>query len=201
MHDAMDGEMREREVSRSGMAGGGDGPPPGGRDRSAGGRRLRVGHLRAPLVAVALAVLAHLVALQTYRIASDSMAPTLVAGDQVLVDKLVFGAPLPLVGVRLPALRTPRVGDVLLFRHPDAPHDLYVKRCAGVAGDEVTLSVAEVDVPEGMLFVLGDNRSDSSDSREWGFLPVELVVGRVIRVVWSQGPDGVRWDRIWEGVP
>lgn len=158
-------------------------------------------HLRALVVAAVLAMLVHALAFRTYRVASDSMAPALVAGDQVLVDKVVFGVPLPVVGVRLPALRAPRVGDVLLFRHPDDPSELYVKRCAGVVGDRVTLSVVDVSVPDDMLFMLGDNASDSSDSREWGFLPRDLVIGRVTRIVWSAGRDGLRWNRLWHEVP
>ena len=52
-------------------------------------------------------------------------------------------------------------------------------------------------VPPNELFVLGDNRDESSDARAWGMVPVDLVKGRPAFVWWSRGPDGViRWDRI-----
>jgi signal peptidase I len=57
-------------------------------------------------------------------------------------------------------------------------------------------SFDEVKVPPGHVFVVGDNRDNSHDSRFFGYLPLELVNGRALFVWWSLGPDGVRWDRI-----
>lgn len=51
-------------------------------------------------------------------------------------------------------------------------------------------------VPAGTVFVMGDNRNNSSDSRTWGPVDVSEIVGRVIGIWWSSGPDGMRWDRI-----
>jgi signal peptidase I len=53
------------------------------------------------------------------------------------------------------------------------------------------------EVPEGTVFVVGDNRDNSSDSRIWGPVPVALVKGRVLTVWWSRGPDGrIGWERV-----
>ena len=58
-------------------------------------------------------------------------------------------------------------------------------------------SMPAVKVPPGSIFVLGDNRDNSSDSRYWGFVPIQLIKGRAMFVWWSSGsPDGVRWSRI-----
>jgi signal peptidase I len=54
-----------------------------------------------------------------------------------------------------------------------------------------------ITVPPGKVFVLGDNRDNSSDSRSWGFVPVENIKGAVWLVWWSRGePEGIRWDRV-----
>jgi signal peptidase I len=62
-------------------------------------------------------------------------------------------------------------------------------------------NMASVTVPPGSIFVLGDNRDNSNDSRYWGFVPIDLIKGRAMFVWWSSGgPDGVRWSRIGQPV-
>ncbi|MHC0428824.1 signal peptidase I [Streptomyces sp. O3] len=145
---------------------------------------------------------------QPFQIPSSSMEPTLWAGDRVLVNKLAyrFGS-------------EPQRGDVVVFDGTDAFGDSdYIKRVVGVGGDRVvccgeegslTVNGEPVDeraylyprdepsavpfdvvVPEGTLFVLGDHRARSSDSRDrlgkpgGGMVPVDTVIGRADWIGW-----------------
>jgi signal peptidase I len=147
-------------------------------------------------IAIGLALLVRHSLFHIYAIPSASMAPTLQPGDRILVTPYhFFDAP-------------PSRGDVIVFRSPSAD-ELIVKRIIGTPGDLIeshlgrvmvgkhTLaeryvpdatasgSIAPQIVPANCYFVMGDNRGNSSDSRSWGPLPADLVVGRVRMVLWS----------------
>ena len=147
----------------------------------------------AAVVAVAVAVvLIRAVVVETVRIGSDSMAPTLRRGDTALLDKITL------------RVRDPRRADLVAFRSPQDGR-LTVKRVIGVAGDVVELRDAvlyvngvradepqvdlaaddgtwfgPVTVPAGAVFLMGDNRADSIDSRTYGPVPVAEVIGRAL---------------------
>jgi len=121
-------------------------------------------------VALALAFAAR-AAVRIYSIPSASMAPTLQAGDHIVVT---------------PYHGTPQRGDVIVFRAPASSGELMVKRIAGTPGDAVEAGAGRVViVPAGCYFVIGDNRQDSFDSRNWGVLPRDLIIGRARLVLWS----------------
>jgi signal peptidase I len=135
-------------------------------------------------------------ALRLYVIPSSSMAPTLVPGDHIVVTPYRFSA-------------RPSRGDVIVFRSIRASDELLIKRVIGIPGDLVetlggrifvsghalpepyvaaqatTGSMQAQIIPADCYFVLGDNRADSLDSRSWGVLPRDLVVGRARMVLWS----------------
>jgi signal peptidase I len=145
-------------------------------------------------VAVALGLLVR-GAVHIYAIPSESMAPTLSAGDQIVVTRY-FRA-------------TPQRGDVIVFESLTTPDELLVKRVIGVPGDLVDSRLGRVRIsgytlPEPYVlreaasgavpaqviaadsyFVMGDNRDDSSDSRSWGAVPRSRIVGRARMVLWS----------------
>jgi type IV secretory pathway protease TraF len=74
-----------------------------------------------------------------------------------------------------------------VFRSPINADDLMVKRITGVAGDLVESNQGKLIVPRDCFFVLGDNRANSFDSRNWGVLSRNLVVGRARMILWSSG--------------
>lgn len=129
------------------------------------------------------------------RVENISMQPTLYAGEFVLVNKLAY------------KVGQPQVGDIIVFPYPRDPKEKYIKRVIGRPGDEVKVSGGVVyvngqaldeasyiaappaytgswTVPKGYLFVLGDNRNQSSDSHVWGFVAVDQVVGKALVVYW-----------------
>ena len=90
---------------------------------------------------VSLALLLFLVLraflVEAFKIPSGSMEGTLLVGDFLLVNKLVYGAEVPFTGKRLPAFRHPKAGDILVFQWPDDPTKNFVKRLVGMPGDTV----------------------------------------------------------------
>ena len=128
------------------------------------------------------------------RVDGFSMRPTLEDGEFVLVNRLAY---------RLGDFER---GDIIVFHFPMDPDQELIKRVIGLPGDTIFIQhrnvsvngqilvepyIAEApvyegnwQVPEDYLFVLGDNRNDSSDSHSWGLLPVDKVVGKAILIYW-----------------
>jgi signal peptidase I len=122
------------------------------------------------------------------------MQPTLKQGYLLLVNKLAY------------KLGEPEYGDVIVFHYNGDQQEDYIKRVIGLPGDEVDIRdgvvrvngmvltepyIMEVpgytgtwSVPEGSLFVLGDNRNHSSDSHQWGYVQMDWVVGKALYVYW-----------------
>jgi signal peptidase I len=103
-------------------------------------------------------------------------------GDRVRVA----GAQVWVNGELVPAVEAPMPPAAALARAVMPPG----------AARPVPADVPESTVPPGHVFVLGDDRAHSVDSRQFGGVPLADVVGRVRQVWWSSGPDGVRWDRL-----
>jgi len=174
-------------------------------------------YVEAILWAVVLALLIRTFAFQAFRIPSSSMEDTLLIGDYLFVSKFLYGAEIPFTGgARLPAVRQPRRGDIIVFRYPEDPSVDYIKRCVAVGGDTLLFrdktlyingekqnepfakyvdagrshrpgfdSVGPLVVPKGKLFMMGDNRDRSADSRVWGFLDKKYLRGKALFLYWS----------------
>jgi signal peptidase I len=106
-------------------------------------RRIRLGWffewMRVFPAAVALFLVLRAVLVEAYKIPSGSMESTLLVGDFLLVNKLVYGATVPLAKMKLPALREPKRGDVLVFEWPVDPTKNFVKRLIALPGDTVSM--------------------------------------------------------------
>ena len=179
-------------------------------------------------VALLLALVIRTFVVQAFKIPSGSMLPTLQIGDHILVNKFLYGPRLevPLTQWslgQLPGFREPRAGDVIVFIYPKERDKDFIKRIVAVAGQTVEsrgnklfidgkqvedahahyekrdhVDFGPYTVPAGHVFVMGDNRGSSYDSRAWGPVPVENIKGRALIIYWSwNGPDRwVRWERI-----
>ncbi len=148
-------------------------------------RSLVRGLVDAGLVAVLLALFARAFLIEVVSIPSDSMSPTLVAGDQVLVDRWIFADK---ASWRALPVRPVRSGDIVLFRSPLPPHRLLVKRCVAADGELAGGS----RVAPGELFLAGDNRARSFDSRSFGPVATSAVRGRVFAILWSRAASDSR---------
>ncbi len=185
-------------------------------------------------------------------IPTGSMEKTILVGDHVFLNKLLYGPRIPYTNLRIPALKQVHRHDIVAFHYPRNPSVMFVKRVVGVAGDVVKVSskkvyvngklqkepyvqyqypnifplrdnfpppIAQIDtlpaawgldpgwarempsfikgdglhVPPGYLFVMGDNRDNSLDSRFWGFVPVDNVVGEPLFVYWSYDAPTKDW--------
>lgn len=146
----------------------------------------------------------------TYTVNGPSMVPTLIAEQRVLVNRLAnirFGE-ISLYGQRGFLFAGPERGDVIVFEPQQEGPDNIVKRVIGVPGDQILIQDGNVfingaksnfideyttdkshfqypiTVPQGHYFVLGDNRRQSNDSRNWGYVPAEDITGKIWMIYW-----------------
>lgn len=135
------------------------------------------------------AILLRLFVLQPYTISSNSMEPTLEQGDHILVNRLAY------------QFGSPTRGDIVVFAYPKDTSRTFVKRVIAIEGETVELKGNQVyvngvlvqepylkegdyppfepeTIPANNVFVLGDNRKESGDSREWGLLPQGYIIGK-----------------------
>ena len=196
---------------------------------------------------------------EPFRVPSNSMMPTLLTGDFILVNKFDYGLRLPILNSKIIDFSKPERGDVIVFRYPNYEHSAgysgvdFIKRVVALPGDiisyekdQLTVNDETVDyrkigdykgvdsgkpmsgyrhvrelinqvnydillhplghsrelskttVPENHYFVMGDNRSHSSDSRFWGYVPEEYILGRAIGIWmhWDWNHNTMQFSRI-----
>ena len=196
---------------------------------------------------------------EPFRVPSNSMMPTLLTGDFILVNKFDYGFRLPISNSKLVEFSKPNRGDVIVFRYPNYEKNPgysgvdFIKRIVAGPGDvisykndqlslngksmnikkigpysavdsgkpmnnyqlvqelldsmphEILLNpngqskeIPEITIPDGHYFVMGDNRSHSSDSRFWGFVPEDYIIGRAIGIWmhWDWNYNTMQFSRI-----
>ena len=144
-----------------------------------------------------LFIVVYLFIMAPNQVKGASMEPTFYSGEYILTSKITY------------KFRKPHRGDVVVFKSPKNPDIDYIKRIIGVPGDKIEVTNGDIivngeplpenyvshktnlwevgylkegqasNVPPDMLFVMGDNRPRSSDSREFGPIPFEAIIGEV----------------------
>ena len=196
---------------------------------------------------------------EPFRVPSNSMMPTLLTGDFILVNKYDYGLRLPITNTKLVKFSNPDRGDVIVFRYPNYEKNAgysgvdFIKRIVALPGDVISYKkdqliingksvevkkigpytgvdsgksmnnyrlvrevfdstghdiilnpkghskdLVEITIPEGHYFVMGDNRSHSSDSRFWGFVPEDYIIGRAVGIWlhWDWNYNTMQFSRI-----
>ena len=173
------------------------------RERRSGALRFILDIVETLILSVVLFAVINAVSARI-RVDGASMQPTLETGEFVIVNKLAY------------MLGKVQIGDVIVFHFPRDPEQEYIKRVIGLPGDQVTVQDGKVsvngqplnedyiaappayestwEVPADSLFVLGDNRNNSSDSHNWGPVPLDYVVGKAVFVYWPP----TRWGMLEE---
>lgn len=147
-------------------------------------------------VAVVLALIIRVFLFQFFVIPSGSMEPTLTEGDMIAANKIIY------------RFSEPKRGDIIVFKYPLNPDRDFVKRLIGLPGEKVqiknsTLYINDktvvqpflprdlvypdygpVTVQKDKYFMMGDNRNNSLDSRVWGEMPKENIIGKASLIYW-----------------
>ena len=160
--------------------------------------------VRDIIISIAIAVVVIVFLYQPVKVEGTSMMPWLQDQERIFVNKFVY---------RFEEIRR---GDIVVFRFPLDPAKSYIKRVAGLPGDEVELIRGELyinggrveetyvpdefqdastypptTVPADSYYVLGDHRNTSNDSRTWGTVPRNFIVGKAVFAYWPIDRFGV----------
>ncbi len=217
-------------------------------------------YIESIVVAIMVALTLRAFTVEAFKIPSGSMIPTLEIGDQIFVNKFIYGFRIPYTFFKFLSYRDPKRGEIVVFTFP-VDHDKdFIKRVIGTPGDTVEVKSGVVfingqpaprvfdpgaceywdrnsagdwldrpthceryleiigehrhaaifsadghsagdfpphQVSPGHIFVMGDNRDNSYDSRMWGEVPMSYIKGRAMFVWWSWSKYGPQWERLF----
>lgn len=161
--------------------------------------------IKVVIISVAIVLPVRTYIAQPFIVSGASMEPNFHDGEYLIIDELTY------------AFRKPERGDVVVFRYPLNPSEFFIKRIVGLPGETIEIKDGKVFIngeiwqepyitagtENGMIvnlkakldigdyFVLGDNRPKSSDSRFWGALPKEKIMGRALLRLWPVARAGI----------
>ncbi len=168
------------------------------------------------VISMSIFIVVYLFLMQPHQVKGNSMFPTYHDGEYLMTDKVTY------------KFREPKRGDIVVFKAPVNEDFDFIKRVIAVPGDKILIKDGEVyvngemlnevylpdeydtrggrflregveaEVPEGTYICIGDNRGHSSDSREWGPVPKENIVGRVFFRYWPFNRFGLVGNDGWE---
>lgn len=152
--------------------------------------------LEFAIIALAVVIPIRMWIIQPFVVSGESMYPTFNNGEYLIIDEISY------------ILSEPKRGDVVVFKYPKDPSRFFIKRIIGMPNEKIVIKNGEVTIfneenPEGIkidepyikeqfhsnsinitkddeYFVMGDNRNRSSDSRSWGVLDEDLMIGRTL---------------------
>jgi signal peptidase I len=188
-------------------------------------------YIESVICAILIALFITTFIVKTYKIPSGSMKPTLLIGDQIMVNKFIYGVKIPFIRKTLVELTDPKRGDIVVFIYPVDRSKDFIKRVVGLSGETIEIknkkifingkeyrdsfgvyvdnqiyqtsvnprdNFGPVTVPKNSIFVMGDNRDESLDSRFWGFVDLNDVEGKAFIIYWSWNTEeaSLRWQRI-----
>jgi signal peptidase I len=190
-------------------------------------KRAALGIVRDIFIAFVLAIFIRAFAVQAYKIPSGSMIPTLLVGDYILVNRLSYGLRIPYYKYILRWGEIKR-GDIIVFVFPEDPSKDFIKRVIALPGETIEIRKKKIyingreiedkwgffsddyvgpprddfgpfQVPQGHVFVMGDNRDESNDSRFWGPVNIENIKGKAFIIYFSWDPyeKSIRFSRIF----
>lgn len=139
--------------------------------------------------------------MRTPQVSGLSMSPHIASGEYVLINTVAY------------RIGRPERGEIAAFRHDSSAPEVYLKRIIGLPGDRIQIirgdvvingktldepyvrfhddrSFGPVSVPANSLYVLGDNRANSDDSRFWGFVRQDQLIGQALAGIWPLGRVG-----------
>ncbi len=199
MSDERDQPMIDDDPVAAGERSVAEGPAASEQPKRSGLLRTVVEIVVIVVAALAIALLVQAFIVKPFTIHQVSMQPTLEEGDRILLNRLSYH------------FREPARGDIIVFHSPMHDDEDLVKRIVAVAGDRISVSDGELyvngvaqdepylleqdfegvypetEVPDGMVFVMGDNRNNSGDSRLFGPISKDLIIGCAFCVYWPIG--------------
>ena len=128
--------------------------------------------LKFILITAIIVVPVRLWVAQPFLVSGASMESTFQNGNYLIVDEISYH------------LRAPKKNEVVIFRYPKDPSKFFIKRIIGLPGESVTENGKTTFLDNDEYFVMGDNRDASSDSRIWGPVKEDLIIGRAFIRLW-----------------